>query len=235
MTQVVLQEDRRQISLGGGVNYAYAFPATCRPSQTNASSITDLVSPFANVPSEKHRIAGRSIHPPTGKPPTGKRAQQATIMGKSLQIAGIATRRQERGSSSGRAAVSSADSLTAHVGDVQYVRISPPSASASAGTSPGHPSGTRQGAPTRRQRVVDVARWCAPMDELLSEFAPREGGEDAVVTGPRCRLGVSGSVLRSRIIARGGIAMMLQPQQLEMSEEMSHVERRVTPPRFVEA
>src|SRR6266513_3744149 len=52
MTQVVLQEDRRQISLGGGVNYAYAFPATCRPSQTDASSITDLVSPFANVPSE---------------------------------------------------------------------------------------------------------------------------------------------------------------------------------------
>src|SRR5205814_496953 len=156
----------------GGVNYAYAFPATCRPSQTDASSITDLVSPFANVPSEKHRIAGRSIHPPTGK-----RAQQATIMGKSLQIAGIATRRQERGSSSGRAAASSADSLTAHVGDVQYVRISPPSASASAGTSPGHPSGTRQGAPTRRQRVVDVARWCAPMDELLSEFAPGEGGD----------------------------------------------------------
>src|SRR5205823_9905305 len=208
MTQVVLQEDRRQISLGGGVNYAYAFPATCRPSQTDASSITDLVSPFANVPSEKHRIAGRSIHPPTGK-----RAQQATIMGKSLQIAGIATRRQERGSSSGRAAASSADSLTAHVGDVQYVRISPPSASASAGTSPGHPSGTRQGAPTRRQRVVDVARWCAPMDELLSEFAPREGGEDAVVTGPRCRLGVSGSVLRSRIMVRGGIAMMLQSEE----------------------
>src|SRR5205085_6412030 len=101
-------------------------------------------------------------------------------------------------------------------------------------TPPGHPSGTRQGAPTRRQRVVDVARWCVPMDELLSEFAPREGGEDAVVTGPRCRLGVSGSVLRSRIIARGGIAMMLQPQQLQMSEKMSHVERRVTPPRFVE-
>jgi len=85
MTQVVLQEDRRQISLGGGVNYAYAFPATCRPSQTDVSSITDLVSPFANVPSEKHRIAGRSIHPLTRK-----RAQQATIMGKSLQIAGIA-------------------------------------------------------------------------------------------------------------------------------------------------
>src|SRR5438105_941081 len=72
------------------------------------------------------------------------------------------------------------------------------------------------------------------MDELLSEFAPREGGEDAVVTGPRCRLGVSGAVLRSRIMVRGGIAMMLQPQQLEMSEKMSHVERRVTPPRFVE-
>src|SRR5207302_9895268 len=57
-------------------------------------------------------------------------------------------------------------------------------------TSPGHPSGTRQGAPARRQRVVDVARGCVPMDELLSEFAPREGGEDALVTGPRCRLGV---------------------------------------------
>src|SRR5438876_9704513 len=55
------------------------------------------------------------------------------------------------------------------------------------------------------------------MDELLSEFAPREGGEDALVTGPRCRLGVSGSILRSRIMARSGIAMMLQPQQLEMS------------------
>src|SRR5947207_2495130 len=147
MTQVVLQEDRRQISLGGGVNYAYAFPATCRPSQTDASSITDLVSPFANVPSEKHRIAGRSIHPPTGK-----RAQQATIMGKSLQIAGIATRRQERGSSSGRAAASSADSLTAHVGDVQYVRISPPSASASAGTSPGQPAGPPTRAAGRRPR-----------------------------------------------------------------------------------
>src|SRR5437588_10261810 len=72
------------------------------------------------------------------------------------------------------------------------------------------------------------------MDELLSEFAPREGGEDALVAGPRCRLGVSGAVLRSRIMVRGGIAMMLQPQQLEMSEKMSHVERRVTAPRFVE-
>src|SRR5947207_2800727 len=72
------------------------------------------------------------------------------------------------------------------------------------------------------------------MDEPLSEFAPREGGEDAVVTGPGCRLGVSGSVLRSRIMVGGGIAVTLQPQQLEMSEKMSHVERRVTPPRFVE-
>src|SRR5205085_412490 len=56
----------------------------------------------------------------------------------------------------------------------------------------------------------------------------------AASTGPGCRLGVSGAVLRSRIMVRGGIAMMLQPQQLEMSEKMSHVERRVTPPRFVE-
>src|SRR5881394_3517303 len=72
------------------------------------------------------------------------------------------------------------------------------------------------------------------MDEPLSEFAPREGGEDAVVTGPGCRLGVSGSVLRSRIMVGGGIAVTLQPQQLEMREKMSHVERRATPPRFVE-
>src|SRR5438477_10608490 len=101
-------------------------------------------------------------------------------------------------------------------------------------TPPGHPSGTRQRAPARRQRVVDVARGRVPMDEPLSELAPREGGEDALVTGPRCRLGVSGSILRGRIVVRGGIAMMLHPQQLEMSEKMSHVERRVTPPRFVE-
>src|SRR5437762_10810227 len=80
-------------------------------------------------------------------------------------------------------------------------------------TPPGHPSGTRQRAPARRQRVVDVARGRVAMDEPLSELAPREGGEDAVITGP-CRLGVSGSVLRSRIMVRGGIAVMLQPQQL---------------------
>src|SRR5205814_8693221 len=101
MTQVVLQEDRRQISLGGGVNYAYAFPARCRPSQTDASSITDLVSPFANVPRENHRIAGRSIHPPTGK-----RAQQATLTGQSVQFAATATGRQEWIPSRGRSAAS---------------------------------------------------------------------------------------------------------------------------------
>src|SRR5256885_7049282 len=34
-------------------NYTCAFPTTCRPSQT-------MVPPFADVASEKHRIAGRS-------------------------------------------------------------------------------------------------------------------------------------------------------------------------------
>ena len=34
-------------------NYTCTFPTTCRPSQT-------MVPPFADVASEKHRIAGRS-------------------------------------------------------------------------------------------------------------------------------------------------------------------------------